>query len=163
MVQQVMNWLEDHAWVAAAITAGSIVALLATGAAAVWMLGRLPADHLTHTGRGRRFAWAPAPARIALIAGKNVLGWLLIGAGLAMLALPGQGLLTMIVGLVLVDLPGKRRLERSILCREAVFKRVNALRRRMRREPLEHHRERGEEGGCCPPAGATIRHGEAER
>jgi hypothetical protein len=149
-MQQVFDWLKDHGWVAGAITAASVLMLLATGAAAVWMLGRLPPDYLTHTGRGRRFAWAPPPARIALIAGKNVLGWLLIAAGLAMLALPGQGLLTIIVGLVLVDLPGKRRLERTILCREGVFKRVNALRRKMGRPPLEHRHPDGE--GGCPPA-----------
>lgn len=173
-MQQVFDWLKDHGWVAGAITAASVLMLLGTGAAAVWMLGRLPADYLTHTGRGRRFAWAPAPARIALIAAKNVLGWLLIAAGLAMLALPGQGLLTMIVGLVLVDLPGKRRLERAILCREGVFKRVNALRRKMGRPPLEHSHPHDSTGGKsgCPPApprpGAprpapTITHGEAER
>jgi hypothetical protein len=160
MLQQVMDWVKDHAWAAAVATGGSIIMLLATGAAAVWMLGRIPADHLTRAGGGRRFAWAPPPVRIALIAGKNVLGWLLIGAGLAMLALPGQGLLTMVVGLVLVDLPGKRRLERTILCRKGVLKRVNALRRKMGREPLELRPRQGEGGG---PAGATICHGEVER
>src|SRR5690606_8065807 len=115
MVERIWDWLAEHAWVAGAITVTSVLMLLATGAGAVWALGRLPADYLTHTGRGRRFAWAPGPARIALIAGKNIVGWLLILAGLAMLALPGQGLLTILVGIVLVDLPGKRRLERAIL------------------------------------------------
>lgn len=161
MLQQVTDWIKDHAWFAGAVTVGSIIALLATGAAAVWALGRLPTDHLTHTGRGRRFAWASPPGRIALIAGKNVIGWLLILGGLAMLALPGQGLLTMVVGLVLVDLPGKRRLERSILCREGVLRRLNGVRRRMGRPPLESCTTGRDAASTA--AGPTIPHGEADR
>jgi len=161
MLQRVIDWVQDNPWFAAAATVGSIITLLATGAAAVWALGRLPPDHLTHTGRGRRFEWASPPGRLALIAGKNIVGWLLILAGLAMLALPGQGLLTMIVGLVLVDLPGKRRVERAILCREGVLQRVNAVRRRMGRPPLESCPKHGD--GATAGAGATICHGEADR
>jgi hypothetical protein len=42
---------------------------------------------------------------------KNVVGYGLIAAGVLMLILPGQGLLTIAVGVSLIDFPGKRRLE----------------------------------------------------
>jgi UPF0716 family protein affecting phage T7 exclusion len=60
----------------------------------------------------------------------------LILAGLAMLVLPGQGLLTILVGLVLVHVPGKRRLLRRILRQETVRETVDQLRRQAGREPL---------------------------
>jgi hypothetical protein len=57
--------------------------------------------------------------------------------GLLMLVLPGQGLLTLLAGLLLLDLPGKRRLERRIIGSPRVLGVVNALRKRWKRPPLE--------------------------
>jgi hypothetical protein len=83
-------------------------------------------------------SWAKRPAlRLALLAGKNVLGGVLIVAGLLMLLVPGQGLLTIAVGLVLTDFPGKFRLERWLMRRRSVWRSINWLRRRAGREPLE--------------------------
>ncbi|MDY7108404.1 MAG: PGPGW domain-containing protein [Planctomycetota bacterium] len=68
--------------------------------------------------------------------GKNVLGCVFILAGLAMLVLPGQGLLTVLVGFLLVDFPGKYRIEHWLLRRRHILRPINWLRRRARREPL---------------------------
>lgn len=40
---------------------------------------------------------------------KNVFGFVLIVAGIVMLVTPGQGLLTIFLGLAIADWPGKRR------------------------------------------------------
>src|SRR5262249_28113899 len=55
--------------------------------------------------------------RVLLIAGKNLAGLvlLLLGAIMALPGIPGQGFLTMIIGLTLVDFPGKRGIERRAL------------------------------------------------
>ena len=53
-----------------------------------------------------------------------------------MLVLPGQGLLTLLVGFLLVDAPGKYRLERWLVSRKAVLRPINWLRRRKGRQPL---------------------------
>jgi len=57
-------------------------------------------------------------------------------AGIAMLVLPGQGILAILGGIELMDFPGKYRLERWIVSRPAVLRSVNWLRRRMGRPPL---------------------------
>ena len=44
-----------------------------------------------------------------------------------MLVAPGQGLLTMVVGLLLVDFPGKYRLERWLVTRQQVWRSINWL------------------------------------
>ena len=53
-----------------------------------------------------------------------------------MLALPGQGILTMLVGLMLMDFPGKRSLEIRIIGNRMVSRTVNWMRRKAKREPL---------------------------
>jgi hypothetical protein len=67
---------------------------------------------------------------------KNLMGYVLIAAGIAMLVLPGQGMVTMLLGIILVDLPGKYRLERWLVARGPVFRSINWLRRRAGRDPL---------------------------
>ena len=63
---------------------------------------------------------------------RNVLGWMFVLAGIAMLVLPGQGLLSIIAGLVLIDFPGKRRFERRLLASHVVRDAMNWLRRQGR-------------------------------
>jgi hypothetical protein len=50
--------------------------------------------------------------------------------------MPGQGVLTILAGLLLMDVPGKRRIERRLLARPGVLSRVNWLRARFGRPPL---------------------------
>lgn len=72
---------------------------------------------------------------------KNVLGFILLAAGIAMLVLPGQGILTMLIGISLVDFPGKRQLERKLIGQPAVLNTINKLREKFGQPPLTvaHH------------------------
>lgn len=70
------------------------------------------------------------PTRVVLRVLKNALAVLLLVAGLVMLVGPGQGILTLIVALGLLDAPGKRRLQRKLLFRPGVLRLVNRLRDR---------------------------------
>lgn len=67
---------------------------------------------------------------------KNLLAIGLIVVGIVLCFFPGQGILTILIGLALLDFPGKRRLERAILRRPGIFDRVNRLRGRFGRPPL---------------------------
>ncbi len=67
---------------------------------------------------------------------KNVVGLVFLLAGFAMLFLPGQGILTMLIGISLMDFPGKRRLERKLVGRPAVLKTINMMRAKFDRPPL---------------------------
>lgn len=67
---------------------------------------------------------------------KNVVGVVFFLAGVAMLFLPGQGLLTMLIGLSMVDFPGKHCLESKLMGRPTVLKTINALRHKFGRPPL---------------------------
>jgi len=113
-----------------ALGAFSIFAFLATVIFVPMLLVRMPADYLLRPDQAEQ-------RHLVVVVLKNVAGLILVLLGIAMLVLPGQGLLTLVLGLNLVDFPGRRRLERYLMTRPAVLKAINALRRRASRPPLE--------------------------
>ncbi len=68
---------------------------------------------------------------------KNVFGWILLLAGIAMLVLPGQGLLTMALGICMVDFPGKRNVELRIVRIRSITRSINWIRKKADKPPLE--------------------------
>ena len=120
-------------WIAGA----SIVAFLGTLIAVPWLILRIPADYFAYDRRPRKEASRRHLfMRVVFLLGKNLLGYLLIVAGIAMLVLPGQGVVTILLGGILVDLPGKYRFERWLVARPLVLKSINRLRQRAGRDPL---------------------------
>jgi hypothetical protein len=75
------------------------------------------------------------------------LGLVVFGLLLSLPGIPGQGLLTILLGLILLDFPGKRRLERWILRRPGILERVNRLRHRFGRPPLQLQNPSAAPGG----------------
>jgi len=75
----------------------------------------------------------------ALVLGllKNLLGALLVVMGLVMLVTPGQGLLTLLAGLLLMNFPGKYRMERWLVLRPGVMRALNWLRQRQGHAPFD--------------------------
>lgn len=69
---------------------------------------------------------------------KNVLGVILIALGivLSLPGVPGQGLLTILLGLIMLDIPGKRPLEARIIQRPTIQSAINKLRARFNKPPL---------------------------
>lgn len=102
-----------------------------------WLVIRMPSDYLVRNPPMRTEWGHHHPAvRIALKVLKNLLAYCVIAAGILMLFLPGQGVLTIIAGLLLADFPGKHTLIRWTLTRPTVLRTVNWLRTRAHREPL---------------------------
>lgn len=67
---------------------------------------------------------------------KNVVGAIFLFAGFLMLFLPGQGVLTMLIGLSLIEFPGKRRVEAKIVGQSTVLSTINAMRAKFDKPPL---------------------------
>ena len=69
---------------------------------------------------------------------KNILGVLLIILGLllSLPGVPGQGLLTILLGLIMIDIPGKRPIEAKIISRPTILAAANQLRAKYKKEPL---------------------------
>ncbi len=118
------------------LTALSIVCFVGTLLAIPFILVRLP-PHYFDERHPRRWMEHHHPVlRLTGLAVKNVVGIVFVLAGFAMLFLPGQGILTMLIGLSLMDFPGKRRLERMIIGQPDILRTINRLRARFGRPPL---------------------------
>jgi hypothetical protein len=79
--------------------------------------------------------------RYLVIIGKNLLGVLLVALGIVMSlpGVPGQGILTILLGVMLLDFPGKQSLEHKLVSRPQVLNSINKLRRRFGKPELILH------------------------
>jgi hypothetical protein len=124
--------------VLAVLSVVSILLFVASLLAIPWIVARLPADYFcARRDRPSLLHLENARVRGLLRVGKNVLGGLLLLAGIAMLVLPGQGIITILVSLILLDVPGKRRFLARIVNRPSVAHALNRIRRRHGQPPLE--------------------------
>jgi hypothetical protein len=104
-----------------------------------FILVKLPADYFSQKYEKKFWAGSHFALRVAAIIGKNILGVLLIALGvvLSLPGIPGQGLLTILLGIMLVDFPGRRTLEQKLLRRPGIINSINKLRARFGKPPLE--------------------------
>jgi len=116
----------------AVVAVFSVVSLVLSLLLSGRMLIRLPPDYFTSRRR------PPATSLWAKV-GWNLLGGALVilGIALSVPGVPGQGVLTILAGLILMDFPGKRCLLLAVLRRGPVRAVVDRLRARSGRPPLE--------------------------
>ncbi len=134
-----MSFLKHFPWLAPfldptvlwIVGIGTLVLAAATVIGLPIVLTKLPADYFEAPRR-------PPQGAAGWVAGaaKNLLGFCLLIAGIAMLVLPGQGILTIVVALLLLNFPGKHRLERRIVSTPAVLGAINRFRERAGKPPL---------------------------
>jgi hypothetical protein len=134
MVSQLISFLNENAvWLVTASVLSLVVGVLLLP----FFITRIPVDYFSHPHRHYMSASSHHPLiRLIIMGIKNLLGLVFIIAGLLMLILPGQGLLTLLVGLVIMNYPGKFALERWIIQRPYVLPAVNWLRIKYDHPPL---------------------------
>lgn len=108
----------------------SLISFLVSLALVPVLLARIPADYFTQTkARARKSAPKNSRLHYSLVwILRNLTGLVLVLAGVAMLILPGQGLLTIILGVFVADFPGKWTLERKLVTNQNVFNAINWIR-----------------------------------
>lgn len=117
----------------------SVVTFVLSIIVTIVVLIKLP-DTYFKSEHGREF-WAEGhPAlRWGGIVLKNLLGAVLVLLGVLMSlpAVPGQGVLTILLGVMLLDFPGKRRVELKLVSRPRVLRAINRIRGKFDRPPLQ--------------------------
>jgi hypothetical protein len=110
---------------------------LSFGAIAVVMVN-IPANYFSTHYKRDFLPGSSFIVRWGAVIGKNLLGFVLVllGIALSLPGVPGQGILTILLGLIMLDIPGKRPLEARIIQRPAVLSAINNLRSRYGKEPL---------------------------
>jgi hypothetical protein len=118
------------------LTALSIIFFVGSLIAIPFILVRLPADFFDI--RVPR-PWMEDHHPVLRVLGhvvKNAVGAIFLFAGFLMLFLPGQGILTMLIGISMLDFPGKRKLEAMLIGRPAVLSTINGMREKFGKPPL---------------------------
>jgi hypothetical protein len=133
-----LHWLQDHQGLLWLSGVASVIIFAASLIIIPALVVRIRPDYFAHQRRPpSRWDNQHQSVRIAMIIAKNVLGVVLMVAGIAMLVLPGQGMLTLLIGFMLMDFPGKYRFEKWLIGRRYVAGPINWLRRRRGRGPLQ--------------------------
>ena len=101
-----------------------------------WLVALIPTDYFIKkkklkSEKSYSFIWL-----ISIIV-KNLIGYTLILGGLLMLVLPGQGLFTILMGLILSNYPGKYTIEKRFISIPSILKTVNWLRKKSEKPPLQ--------------------------
>lgn len=137
-VRGIWDWIGDNEVLFGSLVTASMIIFVGTLIVVPWALVRLPSGYFRRDREQR----IPMPAlhpllRAVLLVLKNLLGGMFVILGVAMIVLPGQGLLTILIGMLLLDFPGKYKVERYFVSRKPVLQSINWLRRRARRPPLQ--------------------------
>ena len=136
--------IEEHAWIQAialwvkahliGIVVLSAITLILSMLSILALVIYLPSDYFTREKHvsivSNQFL------RILLRILKNIFGVIALLIGFVMLIGPGQGLLTILVGVILCDFPRKRRVERKLIGRPALLNAANKFRARYKRPPI---------------------------
>ncbi len=133
-----VEWLKEYRdvleWV------GGISVVLSVGSVLLlpWLVARVPDDYFDDDYERPDPSELSHPvARTSLRIARSLIGFLLVLAGVAMLVLPGQGVLAILAGIVLMEFPGKRRLELALARRPTVARALQWLRKKGGAAPLE--------------------------
>lgn len=138
-----MDWLSD-VW--AALTLGKVLlgvglfllSLTISTLAIAVVLVKIPVHYFSSNYVQDFMPGKPWLVRWSAVIIKNIFGifLILLGIVLSLPGVPGQGILTILLGLIMVDIPGKRPLEARIIKRPTVLAMANNLRARYNKPPL---------------------------
>ena len=134
-----MQFWQALTWNQILFGAGLFVAslVISFGAIAIVMV-KIPANYFSPNYHQNFLPDSPFLVRWGAVILKNLLGVFLIALGilLSLPGVPGQGLLTILLGLIMLDIPGKRPLEARIIQRPAIRGAIDNLRARFNKPPL---------------------------
>lgn len=138
-----MNWIAEHwaslSWNNIFVGVGLfLISLIVSFACLAVVMVKIPPNYFSSHYERDFLPGSPWLVRWGAVIAKNVLGVFLIGLGiiLSLPGVPGQGILTILLGLIMLDIPGKRPLETKIIGRPSVLNTINNLRAKYGRPPL---------------------------
>ena len=137
-INSFIQWFADHPSVLIGLGISSVFIFLISILGISWFVAQIPEDYFLPSKRQASKWQKQKPIlRLVVVVGKNILGLSLIIGGMLMLVLPGQGLLTIVTGLLLVNYPGKYRLEQKLVSMPSIYKALNWIRFKAKKPPLQ--------------------------
>jgi hypothetical protein len=134
----ILGWMQTHqeliSWLAVISLSTFIVTLFAVPV----LIIHIPDKYFLHEKRLPQNNPKDAIGfRLVFRILKNILGVFFVLTGFILLFLPGQGLLSILIGVMLMNFPGKYKVERAMIKQEKVLSTINWLRAKAHRPPLQ--------------------------
>jgi len=131
-------FIYDHEALLLWLTIASVIGLVASLVLIPWILIQIPSDYFSHKKRQKHQWHNDLPIfRLVFLLMKNILGVIFIISGIIMLFIPGQGIITIIIGVILADFPYKYKIEQWIISHPAILRYINELRAQAKQSPIE--------------------------
>lgn len=140
MIERLSSMWQSLSWGSIALGVGLFLGSLLISFLAIGIvLVKIPANYFSSHYKQDFLPDSHWSVRWGAVILKNILGVFLIGLGilLSLPGVPGQGILTILLGLIMIDIPGKRPIEARIIKRPTVLAAANNLRERYGKPPLE--------------------------
>ncbi len=138
MLDFLYKLIDEYEMILTFMGVASVLIFIASLVVTPWLVAQIPSDYFSHMRREPpRWKELHPIFRYMILILKNTVGLVLLLAGVMMLVLPGQGLLSIFLGLILMDYPGKFQLERKIISRPKLLRLINWLRAKQQKPPLE--------------------------
>jgi hypothetical protein len=139
-----MELLEHYSGVVELLGILSVLTFIGSLIVIPLIIGRLPVDYFIRHRQlvAIRHKRHPVLARFIFIV-RNCLGFLLVFAGILMLVLPGQGIITILVGISFIDFPSKQRIVDNLIQRPRIVRLLNWIRRKEKKPPFQFERQDG--------------------
>lgn len=123
MIEMVGQHASVLAWMSVVSLAGVVFGLLGVSRLVCW----LPSNYFIGFENPKT---APKLFRPQIQIAKNLAGGILVCLGLVMLIVPGQGLLTLFLGLAIMNFPGKRKVIHFLIRLKTIQNSLNWIRRK---------------------------------
>jgi len=140
MIKWLTDYWESLTWTSVLIAAGIFLLSVVISFAALAIVAvKMPRNYFSSHYRKDFLPNSSWLVRWGATIGKNVLGIFLIAIGvvLSLPGIPGQGILTILIGLIMLDIPGKRPIECYIIKWPKVLSAINTLRKKFDKQPLQ--------------------------
>jgi len=131
ITQATADYQHYFIWVGVVSFIVFVVSLLLTP----FLLGKIPQEYFVHTNQHK--VEINHLGHLVVVIIRTLIGFVLLVAGIIMLVTPGQGIISILLGLFLMEFPGKRKLELKIINHEPTFKALNWLRSKANKPPFD--------------------------
>ena len=135
LLEQIIDHVDEYKSVIFWLSLLSFLIFIFSLVSIKWLVALIPIDYFVYKKNSKFKTKYPFTWLISMII-KNIIGYLLIVGGILMLVLPGQGLFTIFIGLMMSNYPGKYYIEKKIIAIPSILKTINWLRKQSNKEPI---------------------------
>ena len=135
ILEQIIDLIDDYKSIIFWLGLLSFLIFIFSLVTIKWLVALIPSDYFVSKKDTKFKSEYPFIWLISMII-KNITGYVLIIGGILMLLLPGQGLFTIFIGLMMSNYPGKYYIEKKFIAIPSILKTINWLRKQSNKEPI---------------------------